>query len=160
MNNEEKSRTLPRIRLSIFDVAVLLLLFFAVFAAFQKNNMVRVFERDRTQGVYAVAFEMPPVRYDLVNDLEAGTVIYVTDEDGMVRLGTMLDEPVIAPREGALTEGSSLVDLVGTLSCHGVLRGGSLVVSSDLVLSVGDELAVATEIGNMRIQVISITVIR
>ncbi|MBO7342351.1 MAG: hypothetical protein J6U87_06680 [Clostridia bacterium] len=122
--------------------------------------MIRIFENDRTKSVYAVAFEMPPVRYDLVNDLESGTVIYVTGEEGMALLGTMLYEPAISPREGVLADGAALVDLVGTLSCHGVLRAGALVVSSDLVIAVGDELAVATEVGNMHIQVISITEIR
>ena len=160
MNNEEKSRTVSRARINLFDVAIILLVLFTVLAIWQKNNLMEIFEKDRTKSAYAVAFEITPVRYDLVSDIAAGTVLYVQTEEDTVELGLMLDEPVITPREGSLSDNGAVVDLVGTLSCHGVLREGALWVDRDVCVTVDSVIAVATEIGNMQIRVISITEIR
>ncbi len=160
MNNEEKGKALSRVKGNVFDVAVVLLVLFTLLVFWQKNNLMKIFENDRTKNAFAVAFEITDVRYDLVNDLAAGTVMYTVCDDATVELGMMLDEPVITSLDATLTEGDTMVDLAGTLSCHGVLREGALVVDQALILAVGEELFVATEISNMQIRVISITEIR
>lgn len=160
MNNDEKSRTAKHTKMNILDVAIILLVLLTVLAIWQKDNLADIFESDRTNGSFAVAFEMTMVRYDLVEDLAAGTVLYAEAEDGFVELGMLLDEPVITWRNGENGSEYTYVDLVGTLSCHGILREGALVVDRDLILEVGNQLPVATEISNLNIQVISITEIR
>ena len=160
MDDEENKRALPGIRPNALDVAVLFLVFFVFLAAWQKNNMIKAFEEERTRSVYAVAFEITSVRYDLVRDLETGTALYSSAGAGAQMLGTMLDEPVIMAQGGILAGDDTLVDLMGIFFSNGVLRNESLVLSSDLVIVVGEELLATTEIANMRIRVISITEIR
>ncbi len=72
----------------------------------------------------------------------------------------LLDEPVITWRQGEGGSRYAYVDLVGTLSCHGILREGALVVDSDLIVESGKPLFVMTQTSNLDIQVISITEIR
>ena len=160
MNNDEKSRTARHSRINILDVAIIVLAFLTVLAIWQKDNLADVFENDRTKSSFAVAFEVSAVRYDLVEDLAAGAVLYAEAEDGFVELGMLLDEPVITWREGENGSEYAYVDLVGTLSCHGILREGALVVDSDLTIESGKLLSVVTETSNLNIQVISITEIR
>ena len=160
MNNDEKSRTARHSRINILDVAIIVLAFLTVLAIWQKDNLADVFENDRTKSSFAVAFEVSAVRYDLVEDLAAGAVLYAEAEDGFVELGMLLDEPVITWREGENGSEYAYVDLVGTLSCHGILREGALVVDSDLIIESGKLLSVVTETSNLNIRVISITEIR
>lgn len=160
MNNEEKSRTAARTKVSILDVGIVLLALLTVLAIWQKNNLADAFENDRTKTSFAVAFEISLVRYDLVEELAAGTVMYVQGEKHAIELGMLLDEPEIALREGSFGSENAYVELVGTLSCHGILREGVLVVDSELALGVGDRLEVATETSNLHIEVISVTEIR
>ncbi|MBR2464877.1 MAG: hypothetical protein IKB41_05570 [Clostridia bacterium] len=160
MNNDEKSRTVRHAKINILDVAIILLILLTVLAIWQKDNLADIFENDRTKSSFAVAFEVSAVRYDLVEDLAAGTVFYVETEDGFVELGMLLDEPVITWREGENGSEYAYVDLVGTLSCHGILREGALVVDSDLIVESGKPLFVMTQTSNLDIQVISITEIR
>lgn len=160
MNNDEKSRTASHSKINILDVVIVLLVFLTVLAIWQKDNLADVFENDRTKNSFAVAFEVSAVRYDLVEDLAAGTVLYAEAEDGFVELGMLLDEPVITWRDGENGSEYAYVDLVGTLSCHGILREGALIVDSDLIIESGKLLFVVTETSNLNIQVISITEIR
>ncbi|MBR2011371.1 MAG: hypothetical protein IKA06_06475 [Clostridia bacterium] len=157
MNNDEKSRAQKHTKMNILDVAIVLLVLLTALAIWQKDNLAQIFENDRTKSSFAVAFEITAVRYDLVDDLAASTVIYAETEDGFVELGMLLDEPVITLREGAAGSEYAYVDLACTLSCHGILREGALVVDRDLILEVSEQLSVVTETSNLHLQVISIT---
>ena len=157
MNNQEKGGGRGRFRINVFDAAVLVLALFCVLTIFHKSKTVSVFEQDRASHAYTVAFEICAVRYDVIEDLTVGTVLYTTTGEDRVVLGSMLDEPVIISHTGASPEGAIAVDLAGTLLCHGVLREGALVLPEGYVLRVGDELILNTEVATVTARVISLT---
>ena len=157
MNNEENKRAKDGTCVNVVDVAVLLLLVFAVLAFVHKSQWVRTFEQDRASHAYTVAFETAAVRYDVVDDLAVGTVTYTVIGEERVVLGSLLDEPVITAHTGSVADGGTAVDLAGTLLCHGVLREGALVLPEGCVLRVGDDLLLNTETSVVAVRVISIT---
>ena len=143
--------------MNVFDVAVFLLIVFVVLGIFHKNLLTVAFERDRSMHAYTVAFEVSSVRYDVVDDLAPDAVMYTVQGEERMKLGSMLDEPVIVSHTGADPQGSAIVDLTGTLLCYGLLREGALVLPNGCLLTVGKDLAVNTEVATMTIRVISIT---
>ncbi len=157
MNNEENARAKRSARVNVVDVAVLLLVAFAVLAFFHKSRLVSAFERDRTSHAYTVAFETLAVRYDVVDDLTVGTVTYTVMGEERVVLGSLVDEPVITLHTGAAPEGGATVDLSATLLCYGMLRENALVLPEGYVLRVGDEVILNTEVSVVAVRVISIT---
>ncbi|MBR7112837.1 MAG: hypothetical protein IKC75_07995 [Clostridia bacterium] len=157
MNNEEKGQGKARWRINVLDVAILLLVLFSLLVIIHRNNLVEAFERDRVGHSYSVAFEVTSVRYDVVSDLEVGTDFYTLNGRDRVKLGSMLDEPLITLRAGEAITGSTMVDLSGTLLCHGILREGALVLPEGYLLFAGSDLVMNTEVATITVRVISIT---
>ena len=67
--------------------------------------------------------------------------------------GTYSDVLMLPQKDG------DLVDAVGTLSCHGVMREGALVVG-DVTLTVGESLLVSGKGFELEFRVLSISEIR
>lgn len=170
MANEEK-RLANRQRSHLLDVAVIALLVLSLIAVWQRQNLAYIFEGDHTQRAYSVSFEMVGVRYGVAESLSANTVVYA--EKDAAELGILLDDVTVLPRaqrvigeDGSHTdvlmlprEDSDPVDAVGTLSCHGVMRAGALVVG-DVTLAVGESLFVFGNDSQLELRVLSISEIR
>ena len=157
MNCEENRRVKKSARINVFDVALLVLLAFAVLAFFHKSQLVDTFDKDRVSRSYTVAFEISGVRYDVIDDLALGTVAYTQMGEQRVVLGSLVDEPLITAHTVAVPESGATVDLAGTLLCHGILREGALVLPDGYVLRAGDTLSLSTEVTTVAVYVISIT---
>ena len=170
MVNEEKY-ILTRVRVALIDVAVLLLLVLTLIATWQKDNLKYVFEGDHTPRSFSVSFEVINVSQGAVDALNENTVLFVSAERGLLELGTLLDTPVTYPHVSQIAgdgnappqnvifpqgAGERYVDATGTFLCRGVLRGGSLAVG-DIRLSVGEEIVVTTEQGELHICVLSMS---
>ena len=170
MANEEK-RIAYHQRTRLLDIAVIALLVLSLIAVWQRQNLAYIFEGDHTQRAYSVSFVMVGVEYGAAESFPANAVVYA--EKGAVELGVLLDDITVLPRtqrlmgeDGSYTdvlmlprEDSDPVDAVGTLSCHGVMRAGTLVVG-DVTLAVGESLLVSGKDSQLELRVLSISEIR
>lgn len=172
MANERKKFTYHR-RIHLLDVALIALLVLSVLAVWQRQNLAYIFEGDHTQRAYSVSFETVGVEYGATESLLANTVVFANTEQGAAELGVLLDEVTVLPRtqrvmgeDGTYSDvlmlpqkDSDLVDAVGTLSCHGVMREGALIVG-DVTLTVGESLLVSGADFELEFRVLSISEIR
>ena len=165
----EGKGTATRARTYVLDVAVVLLALLLAVCLWQKNNIAYFFEADTAQKSYTVTFAVDGVRYDTTKTLVAGSKMYVETDNGQVELGSLLDAPEVLPYfTSATTEGGEvavlmpgtdaerLVNLNGTFTCRGLVRGDTLVLHS-YSLTVGTVVAVQTEYNNFLLRVVSIT---
>ncbi len=170
MASKEKY-TVTRVRVTLLDVAVLLLLVLTLVATWQQGNLKYVFEGDHTPQSFSVSFEVINVPQSAVDTLNENTVLFATADRGAVELGTLLDDPAILPHVTQMTAGDTTppknvivpqnggeryVDATGTLLCRGVMRDGSLMVG-DIRLTVGEKIWVMTEQGKFHFSVLSVS---
>ncbi len=169
----EEKKIAYRQRIRLLDVAVIALLVLSLLAVWQRQNLAYIFEGDHTQRAYSVSFEMVGVEYGATGSLFANTVVYVNTEQGPAELGILLDELTVLPRvqrmmgeDGTYSdvvmlprEDGDLVDAVGTLSCHGVMRESTLVVG-DVTLAVGKSLLVSGKDSQLELRVLCVSEIR
>lgn len=169
MANDEK-RIAVHSHARLLDVAVLLLVLLSLVALWQRRNLAYVFEGDHTPRSYSVSFEILGVRRDTALTLEADTMLYAKTEEGTAELGVLTNELTVLPRirevkgeDGEyrnvlmpIVGDGAFVDAAGTLSCHGVMREGKLMVG-ELLLAVGEDILVVGEGLELELHVVSLS---
>ena len=172
MNREVNKKSALRIRFGALDAALLLLLVLTVFSLWQKQTLRILFDRQRDEAAYTVAFTAESVPHSDLSHFTDGAVVYLVDSgEERIFLGTFSGTPqwVAELREVTDEAGNSVevpypeedterpVTLFGALSCRGGLRDGLLVLQGGTMLTLGDTFFVATEKGEYRITVDSFT---
>ena len=171
MNEQAKKKITPQNHLNILDLALLLLALLAAVAIWQRGNLRFFFEGDRVKSSYSVSFTVSGVHPDTAALLSADTMLYVGEGHNVQELGRLTDDAlvfshtVLMPREDGTAahvvlpaaNPLAVVDLGATFTCRGVLRDGTLVLDSGLVLAPDAEIAAFTERGEIRICIQSIT---
>lgn len=169
---ENKKKNTKRLRVTPLDIALILLVVLIVISVWQKNNIQLLFEKQKQEKSYAVAFEIEGVRVSSAEMIEKSMPLYFYDDDQKVELGELNEIPLLIPYAQIYTNttGETVtmiypaddrengrVTLQGSFACHGAQYDAILVHEKGLRMQVGGVFLLATELGDFEAKVISIT---
>ena len=157
-------------RFNLVDVALIVLVLFAVIGVWQRENLKTLFTTEQVLDEYVVTFEVKKLRSTTGELLKKGTVFTVVEDGERMVLGTLSrDVAASAATENLRDKDGNVVSVVypedeyeylwdvsGELHCEGIERDGTFLVGGDLYLARNKRVLVQTETADFEIVVKSI----
>lgn len=165
--NEEK-KTLPRVRIHLLDVVLILLAILCIVGVWQRSNLKKLFSAQESMDAYTVTFEIAQLSPTVVDDyLSAGVELYMDHDGDRVSLGTLSRQASTGAATKYLKNNAGetvsaiyypedLRSVRGVLSSHGLERDGSFYISGDVLLSVNETVVAYTEHADFEIRITGI----
>ena len=155
----------------LFDIALVLLVLLLLVGVWQRSNLQKLFTTDELLERYSVTFEMKKVRSTTVDLLQENTVLYLTEGDTRVTLGTLTQQVAASAATVYLQDRNGntvkavypqdnyeyLLDANGELICEGVEHNGSFLVGGKVYLAVNQTVRVQSETADLEIRITGIT---
>jgi hypothetical protein len=76
-------------RWNVLDIAVIVLVLFALVGLWQRQNLKNIFTTDEMLERYTVTFEIRKVRSTTIDQLGKGEMLYIEQGEEQVTLGTL-----------------------------------------------------------------------
>ena len=157
-------------RWNVLDIAVIVLLLFALIGLWQRQNLQNLFTTDEVLERYTVTFEIRKVRSTTIDRLEKGEMLYVEQDGEHLALGTLSEQLSVAAatvylqdRDGNTVKAvypqddhEYLLDASGVLHCEGVEHDGSFLLGGKTYLAVNQAVLAKSETADVEIRITGI----
>ena len=157
-------------RWNVLDIAVIVLVVFALIGLWQRQNLQNLFTTDEVLERYAVTFEIRKVRSTTIDQLEKGEMLYIEQDGEQITLGTLSEQLSVAAatvylqdRDGNTVKAvypqddhEYLLDASGVLRCEGVEHDGSFLLGGKTYLAVNQTVLAKSETVDVEIRITGI----